>query len=318
MLAYVLALVIGLGSLGIYLAAFFFPEVHRKEDFIWSGIGLFYALVLWVCAGRITGGVLLGQTASVALLGWFGWQTLTLRRELTSPEHRTPISPQVQEKIKGFSAAGLGQKLQQQVAGLAKKKQPESQTPLTSPATAKTPKDKKNASVEQVATLETATTKATETTDIAPAPETTADTPDSSKVVTILDSRNTPTETVPQEAATTDAIAPLGQREAIASPTPVDEPAVDNGEMSESPELVRPNPPAPELVEAAQQSAASNASDSGIDAATPIEEIAPEVELAPPAEPPGDGDPIMRQNPPDVDIAIEGVPIDPENPPKLS
>jgi hypothetical protein len=61
MLAYVLALVIGLGSLGIYLTAFFFPEVHRKEDFIWSGHWIIYALVLWVCAGRITGGVLLGQ-----------------------------------------------------------------------------------------------------------------------------------------------------------------------------------------------------------------------------------------------------------------
>lgn len=79
MLAYILALGVGLGSFALYIAAFFFPEVHRKSDFIWSGIGLFYALVLWVCAGRITGGVLLGQTASVALLGWFGWQTLKLR-----------------------------------------------------------------------------------------------------------------------------------------------------------------------------------------------------------------------------------------------
>jgi hypothetical protein len=318
MLAYVLALVIGLGSLAMYLAAFFFPEVHRKEDFIWSGIGLFYALVLWVCAGRITGGVLLGQTASVALLGWFGWQTLTLRRALTVPEQRTPISPQVQEKIKGFSVGGLGQKLQKQVAGLGKKKQPESKAPVTSPATAQTPKDKKKASVEPVATIETATTQVTGTADFAPAPETTAEIPDDSNVVTIIDSRNTATETAPQERITTDTIAPLEQREAIASLTPVDEPAVDNGEMSESPELVRPNPPAPELVEAAQQSAASNAADSGLDAATPIEEIAPEVELAPPAEPPGDGDPAMRQNPPDVDIAIEGVPINPENPPKLS
>lgn len=300
MLAYVLALVIGLGSLGMYLAAFFFPEVHRKEDFIWSGIGLFYALVLWVCAGRITGGVLLGQTASVALLGWFGWQTLTLRRELTSPEHRTPISPEVQEKIKGFSFTGLAQKLQQQVSGLQKKQPSAAPSSSASPATANTPKDKKRAAGGQAAT---------QPPDTAPAPTETADTPNNSKVVTILDSRNTPTETELQETATT---------EVSASPTPVDEPAVDNAEMSASPELVRPNPPAPELVEAAQESAMSNATDSDIDAATPIEEIAPEVELAPPAEPPGDGDPIMRQNPPDVDIVIEGVPIDPENPPKLS
>ena len=54
MLAYFLALAVGLGSFSIYMAAFFFPEVHRKSDFTWSGVGLFYALILWACAGRIT------------------------------------------------------------------------------------------------------------------------------------------------------------------------------------------------------------------------------------------------------------------------
>ncbi|HEY9647941.1 MAG TPA: Ycf66 family protein, partial [Chroococcidiopsis sp.] len=88
-MAYILAIAVGLSSFALYMAAFFFPELHRKYDLIWSGIGLFYALVLWVCAGRITGGVLLGQTASVALLGWFGWQTLLLRRELTPKRQRT-------------------------------------------------------------------------------------------------------------------------------------------------------------------------------------------------------------------------------------
>lgn len=91
MLAYVLAWVIGLGSLGLYLAAFFFPEIHRRNDFIWSGLGLFYALVLWVYAERLTGAILLGQTASVALLSWFGWETLTLRRQLTPLEERTQL-----------------------------------------------------------------------------------------------------------------------------------------------------------------------------------------------------------------------------------
>lgn len=99
MLAYALALAVGLGSFALYLAAFFLPEVHRKHDFIWSGVGLFYALVLWVCAGRITGGLLLGQIASVALLGWFGSQTLDLRRE------QTPIAQQTQ--LPG-SATSLG------------------------------------------------------------------------------------------------------------------------------------------------------------------------------------------------------------------
>ncbi|XGB39374.1 MAG: hypothetical protein LVT47_15610 [Cyanobacteria bacterium LVE1205-1] len=91
MLAYILALAVGLGSLALYLGAFLVPELHRKNDFIWSGVGLFYALVLWVCAQRITGGVLLGQTASVALLGWFAWQVVLLRRQLLPIERRSLV-----------------------------------------------------------------------------------------------------------------------------------------------------------------------------------------------------------------------------------
>ncbi len=91
MLAYVLALVVGLSSIALYMAAFFFPEVHRKHDFLWSGLGMFYALVLWVCAGRITGGVLLGQTTSVALLGWLGWQTFMLRRQVAPLDQQTAV-----------------------------------------------------------------------------------------------------------------------------------------------------------------------------------------------------------------------------------
>ncbi|MDY7005616.1 MAG: Ycf66 family protein [Cyanobacteriota bacterium] len=100
MLTKILALAVGLGSLALYLVAFFFPEVHRKNDFIWSGLGLFYALVLWFCAGRITGAVLLGQVASVALLGWFGWQTLTLRRQVTPVAEKTRISTHKSTKNK--------------------------------------------------------------------------------------------------------------------------------------------------------------------------------------------------------------------------
>jgi hypothetical protein len=91
MLSYLLAIVVGLGSFSLYMAAFFFPEVYRRYDFVWSGVGMFYALVLWVCAGRITGGLLLGQIASVALLGWFGYQSLQLRREQTPIAQRTPL-----------------------------------------------------------------------------------------------------------------------------------------------------------------------------------------------------------------------------------
>ena len=92
MLANILALAVGLGSLALYLAAFFFPEVHRKNDFLWSGVGLFYALVLWFCARQITGAVLLGQFACVILLGALGWQLVTLRRSITPTDLQTPVS----------------------------------------------------------------------------------------------------------------------------------------------------------------------------------------------------------------------------------
>ena len=92
MLANILALAVGLGSLALYMAAFFFPEVHRKNDFLWSGVGLFYALVLWFCARQITGAVLLGQFACVLLLGALGWQLVTLRRSITPTDLQTPVS----------------------------------------------------------------------------------------------------------------------------------------------------------------------------------------------------------------------------------
>jgi hypothetical protein len=116
MLAYVLALTVGLGSVALYIAAFFFPEIHRKNDFIWSGVGLFYALVLWIFAQRISGGLLLGHVASVALLGWFGWQTLSLRRQLTPKIQQTQIpntevvKTNIQQQVSGLS---LPQKLAQ-------------------------------------------------------------------------------------------------------------------------------------------------------------------------------------------------------------
>ncbi|MEG4066651.1 Ycf66 family protein [Microcoleus sp. Pol11C2] len=114
MLAYILALAVGLGSFSIYMAAFFFPEVHRKSDFTWSGVGLFYALILWACAGRITGALLLGQMAGVAMLGWFAWETLTLRRQVTPVAEQTPIPQSANLAAAGVPLAGL----------FAKKKEP--------------------------------------------------------------------------------------------------------------------------------------------------------------------------------------------------
>jgi Ycf66 protein N-terminus len=89
MLAYILAVLVGASSVGLYLWAFFFPEIHRKQDFIWSGVGLFYALFLWLYARQVTGGILVGQTTSVALLGWFAWETFKLRRQLVPVDRST-------------------------------------------------------------------------------------------------------------------------------------------------------------------------------------------------------------------------------------
>jgi hypothetical protein len=231
MLAYVLALVIGLGSLALYLAAFFFPEVHRKNDFIWSGVGLFYALVLWVCAGRITGGVLLGQIASVALLGWFGWQTLTLRRLLVPQEQQTAIPSQneLKGKLEQVLPSGGLQGLQQQVTGLFSKAKSEAQT-VQAPVDTKVVETRVEEKVESK-------------------PDEVAD---------------TVSDTV---SDTDDATA----------------------------ELIRPNPPSPELIEAAKQSDSPDTDDSAQAATIPVEEIAPEAELAPPAEPTGPGDPEDRK-----------------------
>ena len=91
MLANLLAIVVGLGSLGFYLSAFILPEVQRRSDFFWSGVGMFYAVVLWYCAKQINGAVLLGQTASVGLLLWLVYQTLLLRRKTTPSAQQTPI-----------------------------------------------------------------------------------------------------------------------------------------------------------------------------------------------------------------------------------
>ena len=121
MLTFILALVVGLASLALYLAAFFYPELHRKGDLIWSGVGLFYALVLWICAERITGGVLLGQMASVSLIGWLGWQTLLARSGQTPTELRSTtgdLSTDLQAGVNRVLSPENTAKVKQQVVNL--------------------------------------------------------------------------------------------------------------------------------------------------------------------------------------------------------
>ena len=235
MLAFVLALVVGLGSLAIYIAAFFFPEIHRKNDFIWSGVGLFYALVLWVFVPRITGGLLLGHVASVALLVWFGWQTLSLRRQLTPQAQQTQLpSPEtmktgIQEQVNKLS---LQERLGQLQKGLS--------------STFSGAKDK----VQQTGSKKTPTT---------PKPEGITSVLAEKPAVEIIDKTIVIPERPAEETVTTDTEA---KTESV-------------------PEAIPPHPPSPELVEAAQP-------DFEIEdkQPVPIEEIAPDAVLAPPAEVP--------------------------------
>ncbi len=96
MLNFLLGWTVALGSLGFYLAGYLLPEVRRKKDAIWSGIGLIYALALLTNGDRVSFGLLVGQLASATLIGWFGWQTLQQRRDLSDAISQTPIPNSVQ------------------------------------------------------------------------------------------------------------------------------------------------------------------------------------------------------------------------------
>lgn len=123
MLSYALAIAVTISSLLLFLTAFVMSDIHRRDDFLWSGVGLFYAAVLWFCARNITGAVLLGQTAATVLSITFTWQTLKLRKALANPERATEIS--------NFS-------ILRQVNSLLKRNRPKVQ-PTTQTQTSKTP-----------------------------------------------------------------------------------------------------------------------------------------------------------------------------------
>jgi hypothetical protein len=246
MLTHILALIVGFGSLAIYLAAFFFPEVHRKNDFIWSGVGLFYALVLWVFTPRIGGWFFLGQLAAVALLIWFGWQMFSLRRQVTPAMQQTPV-PSAQAVKTNINEQASKLSLQERLSGLAGN------------IRSILPGQKQQVSSTQTATQATTTTSTTE--------ETSAATIGKSLVDAIDDDAQTnstePTTTV--------------------SDTPVV--IVDNTDTATTtetvPEPTPPEPPSQEIVEAAAEDA-----DAEEKTIPPVAEIAPDAELAPPAEAP--------------------------------
>ncbi|MEO1637478.1 MAG: Ycf66 family protein [Cyanobacteria bacterium J06631_9] len=91
MFAHVLSVLVAASSFLFYMAAFFYPEVHRPLDWVWSGLGLFYAVVLWYCAGQMTAVVVLAQMSAIALLLVLGWQLLSIRREKTPVYQQTPV-----------------------------------------------------------------------------------------------------------------------------------------------------------------------------------------------------------------------------------
>ncbi len=238
MLAYVLALAVGLGSLTIFMAAFFFPEVHRKNDFIWSGVGLFYALVLWVCAGRITGGVLLGQVAGIALLGWSVTQTLQLRRELTPRQQQTElpsaeaVKNTIQDKVADLSLNERLSQFSKQISSSVAGAKDQIQQKLSATQSKSKP--------DQVST---------------PAPVTTSTTVAPTTATTTVESATSKSQQTPP--ASTEVV------ETTEKPSPssveVEAPSEAITEPNTTLELVRPDPPDPELVEAAIRDAKEKA-----------------------------------------------------------
>lgn len=272
MLAYILALAVALGSLGIYLAAFFFPEIHRKNDFYWSGVGLFYALILWVCAGSITGGLLLGQVAGVALLGWSVTQTLQLRRQLTPSLQQTelPSAEQVKNTVgEQISKLSLPQRLSgwgKRVGGSANVAKNRIQE-----------LSDRSPSQNQPETAATTTlTSAGESATVAPPNEVAPN-------VQVIDRRTPPVPKPEPSPSTTAAEAPTQTKELPLGA----EPAVNTSQ-----------PAGPDMPGASGKEPIS------------VELIAPEVELVPPVEPLGSSDPEDRQNPPPPPEAMAAVPID--------
>ena len=139
MLSYALAIAVAISSLVLFSTAFLMSDIHRQDDFLWSAVGLIYALVLWFCARNITGAVLLGQASASILLVSYSWQTLKLRKALANPERA--------QEIGNFS-------LLQKINDLLSRKKSQ---PLTTTPTVTTPNPKVTES--EIAIPDTASTE---------------------------------------------------------------------------------------------------------------------------------------------------------------
>ncbi|MDJ0592338.1 MAG: Ycf66 family protein [Pleurocapsa sp. MO_226.B13] len=184
MLSYALAIAVASCSLVLFSTAFFMSDIHSQDDFLWSGVGLFYALVLWYCARNITGAVLLGQAAVTTLLVSYSWQTLKLRKAVAN-------SPEA-EGIDSFS-------LLKAISSLLKRNQPQSQPEATNPPTTISPK---------VTETEIAIPDETATDDASP--ESASQTPDSQDdpQTTVISETKVDTKTIAEPKTETTDVQP--------------------------------------------------------------------------------------------------------------
>lgn len=222
MLPYALAIAVGLSSSFLFFTAFFFKDIHRPDDFFWSTIGLFYALVLWFCATGITGAVLLGQLAAVALLTAFIWQTIKLRDALANPEK--------QANLDNFSVVKfLKQRFLRSpvlVKPTPQESEPETKTATTETVTPPPQVETKAQEPETTAIVETPTPKETEALTV----------PEPAKTSTVATAQSS--ASVPESAATT-LKSNAEQAEAQAESTDNSE-AVTKTEETVNPEVVPP------------------------------------------------------------------------------
>jgi hypothetical protein len=152
MLSYALAIAVAISSLVLFLTAFLMSGIHRKDDFLWGAVGLFYALVLWYCARNITGAVLLGQAAATVLVVSYSWQTIKLRqamqRVIASPKGTVEGGSSPQEPVNQEASADSAQANETNnfssvigsINGLLKRRKPQVQPPAKPLTKTPTPK----------------------------------------------------------------------------------------------------------------------------------------------------------------------------------
>ena len=198
MLSYALAIAIAISSLVLFSTAFFMSDLHRQDDFLWSGVGLFYALVLWYCAKNITGAVLLGQAAATILLVSYNWQTLKLRKAIANPEKAGEIN--------NFSVLGS-------VTGLLKRKKSQAKSTAPSKSETKPTLTEQEIAIPEITSQESTSEEVVDTKDI---PTTSAEIP-VNDAKAIADKQSTEQST--EETVTDSDVKPVAEMaEAVTPP----------------------------------------------------------------------------------------------------